>query len=198
MTASGHDLPPQLLALEAELAEARSRAHRLAAGLPAEDWSRRPAPQRWSIGEQVVHLNLTSRAYLPRLEEALAKAREEGLVGDGPFRRDFLGWVLGRLMEPPVRMRIRTSAPFVPASVEAASETLAEFDRLQDALSGLVRRFAGVALDRVDVASPFDARLRYNIYSSLRILTAHQRRHLWLAERIRMELAEASALEVAI
>lgn len=187
-----HDLPPQLRDLESELAEARARAHRLSEGLPVEEWSRRPAPQRWSIGEQVVHLNLTSRAYLPRLEEAHAKARESGLVGNGPYRRDFLGWLLGRLMEPPVRMRVKTSAPFVPGAVEPPAEALADFDRLQGLLTGMVRRFAGLALDRVDVVSPFDARFHYNVYSSLRILTAHQRRHLWLAERIRMELAGAA------
>lgn len=33
------------------------------------------------------------------------------------------------------------------------------------------------------IASPFDARLRYNLYSALSILPRHQRRHLWQAER---------------
>jgi len=33
------------------------------------------------------------------------------------------------------------------------------------------------------IRSPFDARIRYSAWSALRILPAHQRRHLWLAER---------------
>ncbi|HEX3126393.1 MAG TPA: hypothetical protein VH394_03615 [Thermoanaerobaculia bacterium] len=111
-------------------------------------------------------------------------------TGEGPFRRDFVGWLLVRLTEPPVLLRTRTAAPFVPAEVGPAAEVLADFDRLQDPLAAMVRRSAGLALDRVDVVSPFDARFHYNAYSTFRILAAHQRRHLWLGERIRKGLAK--------
>lgn len=143
MSDSRPDLPPQLRALEDELAQAQARAHRLADRLPAEAWNRRPAPQRWSIGEQLIHLNLTSHAYLPLLQEALTKARESELAGNGPFRRGFVGWLLERLTEPPVRLRARTAALFVPEAVEPPTEVLAEFDRLQEALIAAVRHSAG-------------------------------------------------------
>lgn len=190
MPDSRPDLPPQLRDLETELAEAQSRAHRLAEGLPAEHWSRRPAPQRWSIGEQVIHLSLTSCAFLPCLEEAIAKARESGPASDKRFRLDFVGWLLVRLTEPPVRLRTKTAAPFIPFEVGPPAEVLADFDRLQGSLAETVRRSAGLALDRVRVVSPFDARVGYSLYSSFRLIAAHQRRHLWLGERIRMELAK--------
>jgi hypothetical protein len=34
------------------------------------------------------------------------------------------------------------------------------------------------------VQSPVYARLRYNVYGALRMLAAHERRHLWQIERI--------------
>jgi hypothetical protein len=43
--------------------------------------------------------------------------------------------------------------------------------------------FAGLALDRIKVASPVDPRVRYNVWSSFNMTDAHQRRHLWQAER---------------
>ena len=171
---------PQLQALETELAEARERVHRLARGLSEEQWRRRPAPERWSIGEHVVHLVLTTRAFLPLLAEALGKAP----AGEGPYRRDFLGWLLGRMLEPPVRMRVKTTAPFVPSAAGPMDEALRDFDASQDELATLLGRASGLALDRVKIVSPFDGRVRYNVWSALRILTAHQRRHLWLAEAI--------------
>ena len=180
-------LPAQLQALESELTAARDRAHRLTRGLSEEAWRQRPAPDRWSIGEQIVHLNLTSRAFLPLLDEAVRSARDQGKVGEGSYRRDFLGWLLGRLMEPPVRMRVKTTAPFVPSAIQPMEEALRDFDRLHDELAALLSRAAGLALDRVEIVSPFDGRVRYNVWSALRILTAHQRRHLWLAERARTE-----------
>lgn len=188
----------QLQAIEAELSEATARARRLAGGLSPEDWSRRPTPERWSIGEQIVHLNLTSRGYLPGIEEAIRNAGEKGLLGDGPYRRDFLGWLLGKLTEPPVRMRVKTSASFEPARLDPPEVVMDEFERWQQAVAGAVRSAAGLALDRIDIVSPFDSRIRYNLYSCFKVIPAHQRHHLWLAERIRMELAGAGAMEAAI
>lgn len=166
----------QLEALDAELADVRERVHRL----PPDRWHRRPAPERWSAGEHVVHLTLTTRAFLPLLEEAVNHAP----AGQGPYRRDLVGWMLGRLTEPPVRLRVKTMAAFVPSADVPRETALRDFDASQDELAALLRKAAGRALDRVKVASPFDARVRYNVWSTLRILPAHQRRHLWLAEKI--------------
>jgi hypothetical protein len=33
------------------------------------------------------------------------------------------------------------------------------------------------------IISPFDRRVRYNVFSAFRIVVAHQRRHLWQAEQ---------------
>lgn len=177
----------QLLSIEAELAEATARAHRLAGGLSDEDWKHRPAPGRWSIGEQIVHLNLSSLAYLPKIEEASRSAREKGLLGDGPYRRDFLGWLLCKMIEPPVRMKVKTSASFEPADLGSPAVVMAEFDRLQQEVIRAVRGTAGLALDRIDIVSPFDARIRYNLYSAFKAIAAHERHHLWIGERIRAE-----------
>lgn len=181
---STHRQPSQLEALETELDEATARAHRLVAGLGPDGWTRRPTPERWSPGEQIVHLNLASRAYLPLIRDALARARERGLAGDGPFRRDFFGWLLGRLTEPPVRFRVKTTAQFIPqADLAPPEEVMREFDALQGEVKAEIRDARGLALDRVDVTSPFDSRVRYNLYSALRLIPAHQRHHLWLAEK---------------
>lgn len=164
----------QLEALASELAEARDRIHRL----PRERWQQRPAPERWSAGEHVVHLTLTTRAFLPLLEEALRNAP----AGSGPYRRDFIGWMLGRVIEPPARMKVKTTAPFEPPQADRET-ALRDFDASQEELSAFLRKAAGRALDRVKVVSPFDGRVRYNVWSALRILAAHQRRHLRLAEQ---------------
>ncbi len=191
-------LHPQLSALAKEFVEARRRAHAAARGLAADDWSLRPEPELWSIAEQILHLNLASRAYLPVIDDAIARGEADRTFGDGPYRRDFLGWMLARLVEPPVRLRIKTTAPFVPGRLAPAAEVLRDFDRWQDLLITALHRAAGLALDRIEVASPYDPRLQMNLYSFLRTIPAHQRRHLWLAERTRMILAQADALEVAL
>ncbi|HVR99045.1 MAG TPA: DinB family protein [Thermoanaerobaculia bacterium] len=180
--------PTQLQSLETELTDAQARAHRLAEGLTEEQWRFRPDPDRWSIGEQVVHLNLTTRAYLPLFRQAVEEARARGLTGHGPFRRDFVGWLLERMAEPPVRVKVKTTAPFVPGSLEPKETVLGDFDRLQAEAVAFLPQAAGLAIDKVKITSPFDARIRYNLYSALRAFTAHERHHLWLGEQTRARL----------
>ena len=64
------------------------------------------------------------------------------------------------------------------------AEVLAEFERLQEAQMEAVRGADGHPIDRVWVTSPFDSRLRYNLYSTFVILPTHQRRHVVQAERV--------------
>ena len=111
-------LAPQLKRIAEELADARRRAHELTAPLTAASWGTRPAADQWSVAECVIHLNLTSRAFLPLIGDAIAKGRELKLLFTGPYRRDFLGWFVYRITEPPAWFRIKTTAPFMPAAVE--------------------------------------------------------------------------------
>ena len=142
------------------------------------------------IGEQIVHLNLSSlRALGCRWSRRRsAGGRASGVLGDGPYRRDFLGWMLARLVEPPVRLRVRTRDEFVPVCLGSAARALRSFEAGQDRFLAALAEAAGLALDRIEVASPYDPRLRLNLYSFLRTIPAHQRRHLWAAERTRAAL----------
>jgi hypothetical protein len=47
-----------------------------------------------------------------------------------------------------------------------------------------MRTAIGLAIDEVTVESPVYARLSYNVYGALRMLAAHERRHLWQIEGI--------------
>ncbi|MHB1298728.1 MAG: VOC family protein [Gemmatimonadaceae bacterium] len=94
---------PQLVSLTSEFQQAQERLDRLAVRLPHEQWSRRPAPERWSVGECVAHLNLTARAFLPLLDVALEQARALGGAAPRRYRHDPLGWLLWLSSGPPAR-----------------------------------------------------------------------------------------------
>jgi len=87
-------------------------------------------------------------------------------------------------MGPPVRFRIKTIARFLPSSVAAPELLVQEFDRLQAAQLDCLAQADGLPLSQVRVTSPFNARVRYNLYACFTILPRHQHRHLWQAERV--------------
>jgi hypothetical protein len=176
----------QLAKITAELDAATQRLHRLTDDLAEWLWSTRPSQDGWSAAQCVEHLNLTSRAFIPRLQQAIARApaRNHG----ARFRQDVVGWVIGLATGPLIRVgswrvgRVKTTAPFRPADAPPLDSTVAEFDRLQKELGEVVQSADNVAIDTVKVVSPFDARVSYSVYSALVVIPRHQMRHLEQAE----------------
>ena len=172
----------QLQAVIDEFDAAQLRLHALVPAASPEWWSQRPAADRWSAAQCVAHLNLTSAGYLPLLDEAIDRGRRLPPAADRSFRRDPAGWLLWKSMAPPVRFRVKTTAAFIPMGSSTPADLIAEFDRLQREQMARVKSADGLPLDRLKIASPFNARLRYNLYACLTILPRHQHRHLWQAE----------------
>ena len=179
---------PQLQVVVDELVAARAHLHRLADAVPHERWSTRLDPDRWSAGECVAHLNLTAQVFLPLIRRALEEAAALGGGAPARLRRDVTGWMLWRTAGPPARFRVRTTAPFVPTGAEPVGSLLTTFDRLQAEQVECVRRADGRPIHRVKIVSPFDARLRYNLYACLTVLPRHQERHIWQAEQVLQRL----------
>jgi DinB superfamily len=179
---------PQIQAVFDEFVSAQARLGALAGACAEASWARRADPARWSVGECVAHLNLTAQAYLPLIRQGLDEAHRIGGRASARYRRDLTGWMLWRSAGPPVRFRTSTSATFIPTSTESREWTVATFEQLQSDQLACVREADGLPLERVRVVSPFNARLRYNLYACLTILPRHQHRHLWQAEQVLEQL----------
>jgi hypothetical protein len=173
---------PQIAALIGELDAATARAAALAAGGDETIFHARPPSGGWSAAECIAHLTLTTAGMLPRLDPALDLGRR-GVTDDHRYGRGVVGALLVRSMEPPARVRTRTLPSFVPDSTESRDEVMAAFGQSQAALAERLRRASGLNLDRLKVVSPFNAHVKYNVYAAFCVLLAHERRHLWQAER---------------
>lgn len=168
--------------IEAELNAATEQARRLIDSTDGRLFTVRPHPSSWSASECIAHLNLSTELFLPVLGPTIDDAQKRKLVAKKPPKMDLLGRVLRWFLEPPIRQRMKTSAPFVPKSIRAKAESFAEFVALQNQLIDLARAARGLDLG-LRIVSPFDKRVKYNLYSAFRIVAAHQRRHLWQAEQ---------------
>lgn len=175
-------LHPQLNAIADEFATAQMRLHRLVEVVPVSKWGQRPAPDHWSVAECVAHLNLTAEAFRAPVTAALDAGRAYPRASTRRYRRGFVGWLLWRSMGPPVRVRMKTAAPFIPQAMSPVEEIVSEFDRRQDEQLGWVWTANGLPLERLMIVSPFNSKVRYNLYACLSILPRHQHRHLWQAE----------------
>ena len=178
----------QLAAVLTSLEDAQHRLRRLSDRLSDAKWNQHPGPGRWSAGDCVEHLNITSKKYLPLLRDALVEARQLNRPAPKHYRKDPLGWFMSKMMAPlrhigKLRLiPVKTMPDFVPSGSKPRGELLSEFVRLQGELITIVRKADGLPLDQISIVSPFGGKMKYNAYAALVIIEQHQHRHLQQAE----------------
>jgi hypothetical protein len=160
----------------------------LAHGLDETQFNWQPAADRWSVGQNIEHLNMTTERYIPALSAAIGDARTAGRMAPGPFTLGFIErWFLAT-MEPPPGRRFRTRPAFVPTALLSPEVTVRRFLSLHEQLAGVVRSADGLDLRRIKVRSQFGP-VWWSLTGTFAILIAHQRRHLRQARQVRREPA---------
>src|SRR5215470_12119382 len=176
--ASNVILAPELQRLANDFQRSVAEVRDLMAGAGEEHLRRPPAGGGWSALECVAHLNLSNQAMLPGIRGALQVAAP--LSEPRAPRMDLAGRLLAWSLEPPARFRFKAPATAKPVESGGPQEVLEVFVGQHQELERLVEGAAGRAISKVRLKSPF-ANLHYNAYSALRIVAAHDRRHLWQA-----------------
>ncbi|HWR15658.1 MAG TPA: DinB family protein [Terriglobales bacterium] len=171
-------ISPQLAAIADELNAVNDGWKQLASQVEVDKVWQRPAKGGWSVGECLDHLTTTTRQMLPAVKKALSN----GPKGGGPYKMDLKGKLLVWFMEPPYRMKFKAVPNFQPHQTE--KDPLREFLQSQEEALDVLRRCNGLDLNKLKIVSPVDARMSYNAYAALKLLPAHQRRHLWQAQQI--------------
>ena len=181
-------MDPQIEGFLLQLTSVSQDLPGIAGHLSREQFNWRPSPNRWSIGQCVEHLNITTERYVPVLRQETANARSAGKLAPGPFALGFLErWFLG-YMEPPPRRRVRTGKAFIaPPDLDPAT-TIERFNKLQAEFAECIRSVEGLDLKRIKVRSQFGP-VSWTLNGTFAILLAHERRHIWQARQVRTDAA---------
>lgn len=174
---------PQLADIARQLTDTERRLQALATEAGPDRWRQRPAPGAWSPSECVQHLIATIDAFLPLIDARLDAAPPPTPRFDGVYRTGVFGRLLLWVVEPPYRVRARTSKVFVPDDSRPMATDLADFAARHEAIRERLARAEGYPLDRLTIVSPFDRRVSYSLFTTFRIVPTHERRHLWQAEQ---------------
>jgi hypothetical protein len=129
----------------------------------------------------------------PSAERALAAGRTRR----APARPGLIGGWFVWTFEPPVTRLFKLKAPgkIRPRpSPPLSGAPVAFFDAHGD-VRAFLKEFSGIDLAGVRFANPFVAGVRFSLATGLHVLAAHDRRHLWQAERAKQsaELGVRSA-----
>ena len=171
----------QMAALVTEIADATEKARKLVADRSLADLEISLRPGAWSVAECFDHLAQSARAFLPAMADAIADAPR--MTANRRLRTGLLASVFIANLEPPYRIRFKVLPQLAPWGNDFESAWRG-FEESQARLLDTARSAFGLAIDEVSVKSPVYARIRYNVYAALRMLVAHERRHLWQIKQI--------------
>ncbi len=181
-------LCPELEALRQQTEAASDEARALCEGLSEQQLAWRPAPGRWCIAENLLHLERTVELVVPSLDAAIADARAKKLYSNGPFRLTAMGRFFVWYVEPPPAIRLPAPKVLRPLLEGPAMDVLPRFLRSQQAVLRRFEEANGLHLNRARFVSPFASFVRMDLLALFNVFVGHTRRHLWQAGNVRREL----------
>lgn len=180
-------LPADLAALAAEFTAVEQDADALVAPLDDDQFNWPPRPGAWSIGQCVAHLNAINAIYMRAIEDAVELARRAGHARREPIACSWAGRTFLASLEPPPRLKARSPGRArPPRDRRYKADVWPEFVRFHAHARTSIARMADVDLNRAVFGNPFLGGLvRMRAGTALRIIAAHERRHVWQAWRVR-------------
>jgi len=159
------------------------KAKSLTAGLSATQMNWRPQPGKWSIAQNLAHLNFGYQ-YFDTIASSIAAARAKGIIGTGPFRYGWLSSWLVKSMEPPPKRKFKAAKVYTPSPDVDAAKAIADYLAMAERLTELIQEADGLDLARAK--TPFGLKwFKIPLGARLAHLTTHDRRHPWQAEQVR-------------
>lgn len=191
---------PDIQNLQGQFDAIEQDAHTLMSGLNEELGTWRTNEGSWSVAECLDHLAVGNRIYLRAMEEAALQAREQGRWRRGAAKAGLIGGWFARYMEPPVKAPFKTKASrsIRPRKAPALADVVNQFIESHRAMRAFLDRNADLDLAGIRFVNPFIRGVRFSLATGLHVITAHERRHLWQAWRVRKSAEQAVGIQSAM
>ena len=174
-------VPITLDVVLSDLEKAEAKAADLVRGRSPAQLNWRPEGRRWSILQCLQHLALANQILGGLMEAAVTESRNADPANTG-LEPNLLWRMLLAAVEPP---GLKGFAPkrLQPASMLNPEATVTELVSTHDQLRSLAGRCSGLDLNRITFRHPF-LPMRISVATTFLLISAHERRHVWQAERV--------------
>ena len=181
-------LTTDLTKLSGQFEVAKKHIEELLKDLTDDNLNQRPAGNSWSVAECIDHLSKIGKDYTGLIEAEINRGRENNIVSNGTYSFTWIGKMFFKPIEPPVKRKFKAPKIWKPVQEHSIEKTKTEFLSLQDKFIELLKKAKGLNLNKLKVVSPATRLVRFNLIDILNVLAAHQRRHLWQAEQVKLKL----------
>ena len=169
--------------LRLEYRDCVARAKELLAKAGADGMRRRPEGGGWTAAECLEHLILVGDDIAKKIRDAVDAA--EIRPPRSEEKLSLFGKMLIRSFEPPVRKRYTAAQYLVPPAAKPPRVDLlvGRFDGVHLRLEKLVEETDAIDRMRIRITLPDSEWMKVTLFDAFSMVAAHDRRHLWQAER---------------
>lgn len=161
--------------------QAKGTAEELTQSVDQAVFLRKPAADKWCMGEILNHLVQAGNEYLPQIKKGLNKPDEDLAKGGEPFTPNFFFRWFIYIVSPQYKRAVPTIKPFEPKSAVDIyqEEVLADFITLQDEFIHCIKKakLEQLNLDRIKTRNPIVKFVPMSLTACFGVQEAHQHRH---------------------
>ncbi|HWH60654.1 MAG TPA: DinB family protein [Terriglobales bacterium] len=191
---------PEIASLCHQLDAAERDSRLLVADFSEERGCWRAAAGSWSVAQCLDHLAITNEVYLGAMKEQAIQARAAGRLRRRPALPGFIGRWFATRMEPPVKTfsKMKSTRNIKPGASPSLADAFGDFLKSQDKIRDYLSTNADLDLAGIRFPNPLIPGIRFSLATGLHVLTAHERRHLWQAWRVRRAAGGAAGDDVRL
>jgi len=152
-----------------------------------EKFSQQPAEGSWSAKQCIAHLNMYGDYYLPAIEAAILKAKQQKSTAAERFTPGWLGNYFTNMMlqgtnEKPAK-KMKAMKNYISLNDEDGDKVIATFIDQQETLLQLLEYAKNIDLNNAKVAISIAKFIKLKLGDVYMFLIAHNYRHVQQAER---------------
>ncbi|MCC2546864.1 DinB family protein [Hymenobacter sp. BT175] len=171
--------------LSADLQAIREGSVRRFRQLTDDQLNRRPAPDKWSVGQCLEHLNITGGHVLPVMARKLKQAREKGTRPAATVKSGFIGRKMIEAMQTPASEKpMKSPQQYAPSGSRLPRTVVEVFSRQLDELTNMVQQAKQVNANAIRIPNPIIPLLYLRLTDQLELLVVHLQRHVAQAEQV--------------
>ncbi|WP_215222766.1 DinB family protein [Echinicola shivajiensis] len=155
-------------------------------GLSPEQSSYKPAPDVWSIEENIQHLIVINQSYFPIFQKLEEGTYEKPFIGNFSFLTKLLGNTILKSVSPENPKKLKTIPIWAPNKYpdRDAGALMNKFVDHQKELSQWIGKLGPYLEKGQIIHSPANKLIAYPLSTALEIIVIHEKRHFNQAKKV--------------
>lgn len=146
--------------------------------LTSEQLNWKPAPEVWSIAQNIDHLIVINHTYYPVIDALLKGQYKTPFIGKIGFMVNFFGKFILQSVQPDRKRKMKTFPMWEPATSNISGDIIQRFEKHHEELKQKIKACEPLIAKGAVISSPANKIIVYTLATAFDIIVTHELRHL--------------------